>query len=129
MLAAIVLSTELKFAITGIAIGIGGLVLMILYGRQLLSGLWSDMEISHLEARPNRSADEPAPPGTVEYIQALTEAAQDAPAEFILSQACRGATIKECQQDWIAELLEQKHRQQKTVANPKSTVQQKGAKS
>lgn len=52
-----------------------------------------------------RSSDQPSPPGTAEYLKSLQEAAPGATADFLLTQALKGATIAECQRARINELV------------------------
>jgi len=53
-----------------------------------------------------RGADDPAPPGVVEYAKDLENACVDADPEFLWSALKAGRTRDQARADWIAELLQ-----------------------
>ena len=68
---------------------------------------WSDSWMGSVFAADEvpRGADDPAPPGVVEYARDLENACVDADAEFLWSALKAGRTRDQARADWIAELL------------------------
>lgn len=99
------LTTEGKIVLTIAAIAFVALIFMapqiVSWFRSHFAAKTGDKPLS------TRGADQAAPSGVQKYLEDLQTAAPQAPAEFILRQAKSGATLAECQRDWIKELLAQ----------------------
>lgn len=115
MLAEIVMSNELKIVASLVIAAIAGVLMLVVYGRSWLAAAWAKVSGSGEGKQPMslRSADQPAPKGTAEYLRDLEAAAPGAPADFIVKQAKDKATIAGCQRDWITALRSQLDEQRK----------------